>query len=426
MIPHEPGLSGNPTRQYLHNLVLHGIKLGLQNTQELLRALGNPQDQFLAVHIAGTNGKGSTAAFLASILRRAGYKTAQFTSPHLIDITERFIVDGQPMSDADLEDIVQRIKTVEQDMDPRPTFFEACTAIAFTHFAQQNVDIAIIETGMGGRLDSTNVLNPIATAITNISYDHTEFLGTTLTQIATEKAGILKPNTPAIIAENPPEALQTIHAIARKINAPVINTEGTYANITTGLENHFALHQENPVTLGLDGPCQAQNAATAAALAHTIQDQFPRLNTHHILNGLQDTHWPCRMQMVLQHPPAYIDVAHNQHGAEQIKLLGKSWTMLLAVSSNKDGLGILNALAPQAKHLILTQFQGSRALPTMELSRLATAYPHTTKPDIPQAIEHGLKIATPQAPLLIIGSLYTAGEAHAYLQEHYGIPPLQF
>lgn len=426
MTPNEPGLQGDSTRDYLHSLVLHGIKLGLQNTQHLLKELGNPQDQFPSVHIAGTNGKGSTNAFLATILRTAGYKTGQFTSPHLIDMSERFLINGIPIPNDELTAIVQDIQNIAEQMAPKPTFFEACTAIAFTYFARQNVDIAIIETGMGGRLDSTNILHPIATAITNISLDHTEFLGDTLSAIATEKAGIIKPNTPLILSESPDEALETITAITQRQKAPVLHTTGTYTNTSDKLQNHFSWQEAPAIPLGLHGAYQAQNAATAACIAQSIQTQFPNITPGIIQQGLEHTRWPCRMQQVMDTPPVFIDVAHNKDGASQIAKLDQQWTIVLAVSSNKDGRGILESLAPYAQHLILTQFQGSRALPLPELAQLAQDIPHTTQSDIPQAIEHGLTLSTPEAPLLIVGSLYTAGEAHAYLQAHHNIAPLTF
>ena len=197
-------------RDYLASLEFHGIKLGLENIQLLLRAAGNPQHAYPTLHVAGTNGKGSVVAFLASILRAAGYRVGRFTSPHLIDVTERFLVDDVPISNAALEENIEYFRTLSDGLPNPPTYFELCTAIAFRVFEQQKVDVAIIEVGMGGRYDSTNVVAPLVSVITNIAFDHQKYLGDTLAAIAAEKAGIIKPGVPVVTGERWPEAFDVI------------------------------------------------------------------------------------------------------------------------------------------------------------------------------------------------------------------------
>ncbi len=427
-------------RDYLFSLTLHGVKLGFDNIRRLLDAAGNPQDAYPTVHIAGTNGKGSVTAFLKAMLQAAGYRTGCFTSPHLIDVRERFQIDGALISDEDLDQAIAHFQRIAAPIDPPPTFFEMNTAIAFHAFALARVDVAIIETGMGGRLDSTNVIRPEATAITNIDLEHTQYLGDTLEKIAFEKAGILKHGVPVVIGERAQGPRGVLLERARALQSPaaVLDRDFTYALTGARPSQHFHYQSENltleKVPLALAGDHQGANAAIAATLAQTLGGKFPRLTEQSIAAGLANAAWPCRLEHFQVRPPnnaqdplpVIIDVAHNVAGAQKLAKELDACVTILAIASDKDARGMIDALAPIASPLLLTTFDGKRALPLDALRQAAAHLPHISAPNLPEAIAQGLSRATPARPLLITGSIYTAGEARQLLVDAYRAPPLRF
>ena len=434
---------------YLMGLAQRGMKFGLGNIEHLVREAGNPHLAYPTIHVAGTNGKGSVCAMLHAMLRAAGYRVGRFTSPHLIDLRERFVVDETMMPAEALAENVAYFQPIAEAMAHPPTFFEVTAAIAFRWFQQEQVDVAIIEVGLGGRLDATNVVQPVATVITNIDLEHTAYLGDTLAAIAREKAGILKAGIPGIVGECRTEPLEAIEAVAREVGATlrVICAEDytpgggirrvtgrgrsgfSYGVSGTPWQQRFSFQGSSitlhNVPLALAGAYQGQNAAMAVAAAETIASHFPNLRAHAVVAGLGNARWPGRLERVLESPPVIIDVAHNVAGARQLALNVPRAVVLLAVASDKDARGMIAHLSPIAERLILTQFDGDRALPVAALGAAAEGYSHELEPDLRRAITAGMKAAWQDCPLLITGSIYLAGQAREILVQTYGARALQ-
>lgn len=419
-------------REYLFSLELHGVKLGLDKILRLLDGAGQPQGRYPTVHVAGTNGKGSVLAMLGAILEAGGYRTGRFTSPHLIDVTERFLINSQPIPPEVLDEQIVFFRELAEGMESPPTFFEMNTAIAFRWFEQCEVDIGLIEVGMGGRLDSTNVITPMVAGITNIDFEHTRHLGDTLEKIAYEKAGIIKKGVPVVVTETKPVARDVILARAVELGAPtcVLGRDFAYRLSGDPLDQEFFFESPTltvgPVRLSLAGTFQGENAATTVALAGRLCSHYERIAKETIEAGLAGACWPCRLEKVLDRPPVIIDVAHNPAGACQLARQFSRCVVVLAVSADKHVAGMLEALAPITETLILSQFTGARALPVKSLCNAAGSYPHRPTANLTEAIELGVGLATQSLPLLITGSIFTAGEARRILVEHYGALPAVF
>lgn len=420
--------------EYLYSLELHGIKLGLDNIRRLMEAAGNPERRYTTVHIGGTNGKGSVTALLDAMLRAAGYRTGRFTSPHLISVRERFLVDRAMIDPDSLDEHIEIFRELAEKSGIVPTFFELCTAIAFRHFAQQKVDVGIIEVGMGGRFDSTNIIQPEVCVITNISLEHTKYLGDTLEKIAFEKAGIIKAGAPLILGETREGPANVIRDRAHELGAPVrlmgrdfrISLEGRPRAQRFSFGGG-RLHLDR-VRLGLPGPYQGFNAGLATAAALELRSICPGLTDLAIEKGLATAKWPCRLERVLNDPEVIIDVAHNAAGAQELaRALEGPCIVVLAVSSDKDAVAIVSALAARARTLILSQFDGPRALPAADLAAHAHALVHERIDALPAAIARGIELARAAGlPLVITGSLFTAGQARKLLIDDYNAPPIEF
>ena len=379
-----------------------GIKLGLENSRRLFEALGVPAPNERILHVAGTNGKGSVCALLDSICRAAGYRTALFTSPHLVTFRERIQIDGTMISEAEVARGLTKIRKVVMDWEPHPTFFEMTTALALDHFRNQKADIVILETGLGGRLDATNATEPVVSILTPIDYDHQKWLGETLTEIATEKAGIIKPNIPVVSALQPEEAMAVIRERATACSAPL----------------DFVRQPFDRFPIALPGTHQKQNAALALSALHTAGIAVDDAS---IARGLSTVEWPARFQR--WDTRTIIDGAHNPAGA---RILTETWretfgdrraTIILAVLNDKDVAGICRALRPIAQRFLLPSIRSVRALPADEL-RLTIV---DQFPDVPMAVHSNLAAAWDEArqdpaPILICGSLHFAGEALAFLR----------
>lgn len=409
-------------------------KKDLDNTLALLEALGNPHRQFKSIHIAGTNGKGSTSHMLASIFHKAGYKTALYTSPHLYDFRERIKVSGNNRLEMVTEDFVvdftERIKPLIEKIEP--SFFEVTVAMAFEWFALQKADIAIIETGLGGRLDSTNVITPILSIITNIGWDHMNLLGDTLEKIAGEKAGIIKQGIPAVIGETLAETLPVFSAKAEKMNAPLILSEKSWdiVEVTPGLE-HLAISlreagtQETlALTCDLPGLYQQYNIRTLLTAWKKLRELGWNLDTDMLMGGLQNikalTGLGGRWQVIGQNPWVVLDVAHNEAGMkallEQINLLQKSAAiekvhMVMGMVKDKDIEKVLGLL-PSGFHYYFTQAQLPRALPYLELQEKALQYhltgdAHAT-PD--EALQTALLNTGKNDLVVVCGSVFVVSE----------------
>ena len=328
---------------YLESLEKFGINLGLDRIQLLLEKLGNPHLKFKSIHVAGTNGKGSTCAMIASILQEAGYKVGLYTSPHLFDYRERIKINGKNIPKREFARIMERIRKRirSRNREETPTVFEVLTAAAFTYFAEQKVDYAVVEVGMGGRLDATNVVTPIVSIITNIDLEHTAILGRTLAKVAAEKAAIIKHGVPVITAETKPEALRVIKHNADKNRSLLIQVGSVQEGLKTNL---IGEHQK------LNAAC----AVVAVRLANIAA------NKQAILRGLKKVSWPGRFQVLSRKPLTIVDGAHNPAGIKVlVKTLkqqfpGKKLTFLFGTQEDKDSASMLSLLRPLAKKIVIT------------------------------------------------------------------------
>jgi len=397
-----PRLSYREALAWLFQTQRFGIKLGLENSRRLFHALGVPAPNERIIHVAGTNGKGSVCALLDSVCRAADYCTALFTSPHLVTFRERIQVDGEMISEAQVTLGLTKIRELVADWDPHPTFFEITTALALDHFRNTGADIVVLETGMGGRLDATNATHPIVSVITPIDYDHQKWLGHSLTEIATEKAGIIKPNTPVVSALQPGDAEAVIRARAAECAAPL----------------DFVRQPFDRFPIALRGTHQRQNAALALSALHTGGISIDDAAIEH---GLAAVVWPARFQR--WDARTIIDGAHNPAGA---RILAQTWreifggqraTVLLAVLEDKDCAGICAALEPIMQRALLPSIRSERALSPEELCLTIS----DRLPGMPVAVFPSLATAWEEAqrdtaPILICGSLHFAGEALAFLR----------
>lgn len=407
----------------LYHFERSGMRLGLEGITRLLEEGGRPDLAFPSVLIAGTNGKGSTAAHLASIFRAAGLKTALYTSPHLVRFHERIRVDGVEIGDAALEEALDRWwPRFEAE---RPSFFEAATAVAFDHFARERVEMAVVEVGLGGRLDATNVLVPRVSVITTISTDHAEILGRTLARIAAEKAGIVKPGGILALGVRRPEPREVILEAARRQGARVLllgrdaryaargmDAQGTDVWLRTP---SFSGVVRTPL-LGLH---QARNAALAA-LAAEAAGLSPAVLGRAIAEGIPATRWPARAEVFGDDPPVLVDVAHNVEGAralaETVSALfpGKKVAVVAAFSREKAHGAILAELARVASRFTLTEFEGERATPAALIAKAAPAS-HITCEAVPvpaEAIRGARDWARSAGAVLVVtGSFYLMPEA---------------
>lgn len=423
-----PDLQAALAKLYRRNL--HTIKLGLDPVRELLRQLGDPQEKFLCVHVAGTNGKGSVSVLLASMLRAAGLRTGLYTSPHLTRFNERIRVNGEEIADEqlaglldDIEGAVARMRVATDERDA--TFFEFTTALAFEHFHRSRVQIAVVETGMGGRLDATNVITPLVSVITSIGFDHQQYLGDTLAQIAEEKAGIIKERRPVVVGDLPPEARSVIARVAKHHYAPLIvasesvnvrRESQTFAGQRVQVET-----QEGGwgvVDLPLLGDHQLGNLAVAAAAVEEVRraTRLP-LATKALKRGVAQAMWPGRCQVLEQHPPILLDGAHNPEAAETlvrtIRQLGRKmpWVGVAGFLSDKDVRGIVRPMVPALKALWLVEPPSERAMP----AETAAAHLHGVGiPLHPATLDDALTAARAWAAaqgggVCIFGSLYLAG-----------------
>jgi dihydrofolate synthase/folylpolyglutamate synthase len=414
----------------LFSLQTFGIKLGLDPITALLAEIGNPHHRFPAIHIAGTNGKGSVSSMIASVLDAAGLRVGLYTSPHLVDFGERIRVGGVPIDDERLARYTREMLPVIERLSC--TFFEGTTAIAFRHFAEESVDVAVIETGMGGRLDATNVLSPIACAITSIGYDHMKHLGDTLEKIAGEKAGIMKPGVPAVVGKVAPRLREIFERRGRELGAEVVLAERycrsvyhamTFEEITAS----FILDgREIPrVSIGLSGRHQIDNARTALSLIDRISARFG-LSEAIIREGFRSvrrrTGLRGRFELLQRNPYTLLDVAHNPDGARvlvealtSLTANGRSVRFVFGAVEDKDVDEIMKIFAPVARSLHAVRAENVRSLPADEIAARANAagIPASVAGSVRDGVTAALAQAEPNEVVMICGSFYVAGEALA-------------
>ncbi len=414
---------------------LHSVKLSLDETRQLLASLGNPHEAYLCIHVAGTNGKGSVCAMLAAVLQAAGFRTGLYTSPHLCHFAERVRVNGQALADAELARLIEVVEdAVEQRREAGQrdaTFFEFTTALAFAHFRDRRVQVAVIETGMGGRLDATNVITPILSVITPVGLDHQQYLGDSLEAIAGEKAGIIKAGRPVVLADMAPEAQAVLRKAARAVQAPLIPVADTVQvkrlrQTLAGQRISLETPDEalGPLVLPLLGTHQLANVATAvtALLAFRDATALP-IPGSAIVKGLAQVTWPARLQVVEHTPPILVDGAHNPHAARALaralhELAPKQPVGLVtSFLSDKDAAGFLRELAGCTRRLWIVPLAGERAMSPegMQAAARSANLEALFKPDLAAALPEARAWAHDQQGLVCIaGSLYLAGEALNY------------
>ena len=426
-MPMSTQMTYNDCLKTMYSLRRFGIKLGLGTIRKILAGLDNPQNKFNCIHIAGTNGKGSVASALASILRRGGHSVGLYTSPHLVRFNERIQINNHPIPDDEVVDAYQAVKGVHSG-DREPTFFEFATAMALYVFGRQKVDWAVIETGMGGRLDATNMVNPSLAIITNVSLEHREYLGNSLPQIAAEKAGIIKTRIPVITGIRQKSALSVAKDIACKKSAPLYRFGADFKvrRNSSGLFSYFGLNNVwRNLQTGMLGNYQVDNAALVLAAIEILNQNHTDINLDAIQSGLAENRWPGRLEIVATKPLIILDGAHNFMAARNLSqylsqnLADKKITYIIGILDDKPYKSMLKSLLPLGSRIILTKAKIDRAMPPETLYPLAKKIlPDVTViPDVSLAIKHALKTASPDEVICIAGSLYVVGEAKEALEK---------
>jgi dihydrofolate synthase/folylpolyglutamate synthase len=411
----------------MYGLRRFGIILGLGTIRSILNALGDPQNNFYSIHVAGTNGKGSVAAALSSILQQSGYRVGLYTSPHLVRFNERICINNRQISN---DAVVKSYQAVQKAHlgNRTPTFFELTTAMAFYEFGRQAVDWAVIETGMGGRLDATNVIDPVISIITNVSMEHRDYLGNTLTQITREKAGIIKPATPVVTAIKQREAKSVIQRIAAKKSAPLymlgknfkVRRQPAGGFSYYGIENTW-----HDMHTALQGHYQVENAALAIAACELLNKDHTSISQQSIRDGLIKTSWPGRLEIVSEHPMIILDGAHNLMAARELaKFLGDNLaqrpiTLVVGILDDKPYQSMLKSLLPVCSRVIVTRAKTDRALDPRRLFETAkkTLSDVRIVSDVAQAFKQAVADADFNDVICIAGSLYVVGEAKAAIEK---------
>lgn len=419
-------------------------KFDLNRMVALLQSLGNPHQAYPVIHVAGTKGKGSISALCASVLKSAGYKTGLYTSPHLEDYCERIQIDGRPISHAELVDLVEEIKPHAAAV-PEITTFELTTAIAFLYFARQGVNAAVFEVGLGGRLDATNVVTPVVSVIASISYDHVAVLGNTLTKIAGEKGGIIKPGIPVVISPQKDEARSVLVSIASERGSRLVEVgqDIRFASLDHSLDGQTMWvwragdqpqvdqlldfgdgkgpWQPLLLALPLLGHHQVENAATAYAALVTAREQGMSIPDRAIQDGFKEVVWPARFEAIQKDPPVILDSAHNRDSALKLRLAIDDYLpslpviLLFGASEDKDIEGMFAELLPRVKGVVATQSIHPRAIEPGKLVELAHRCGRPAKAVLPveEALAYAIRLAGGEAAVVVTGSVFVAAAARS-------------
>ncbi|MEH2416587.1 bifunctional folylpolyglutamate synthase/dihydrofolate synthase [Nostoc sp.] len=415
-----------------------GVHLGLDRIVNLLANLGNPHHQVPIIHVAGTNGKGSVCAYLSSVLTEAGYRTGRYTSPHLVDWTERICLNEQPISSEELSQLFQQVQAAIRPEDESATQFEVITAAAWLYFAQQQVDVAVVEVGLGGRLDATNVcLEPLVTIITSISREHWQQLGPTVADIAREKAGILKPGCPVVVGLLPPDAEKVVRSRALELQCPIFTPQPArqiatgWAEYETIQNSKFKIQNLKSIKypLPLAGQIQLTNSALALAALEILQQQGWQISEEAITNGMAKTKWPGRMQWTTwKNHKLLLDGAHNTAAAQVLRqyvdsldaVNHKPVNWVMGMFSDKDHTDIFTALLRPGDRLFLVPipiepWPGRTSADLQELANLAYSLcpelsDRQIHPDLFTALEAATSTATTDDLIVLCGSLYLVGD----------------
>jgi len=408
----------------IYKLGRFGIKLELDTISNILNLLDNPEKKYNIVHVAGTNGKGSTATYIASILQVAGFKTGVYTSPHLVRFNERIAINGRDISNDDVVNAYEAVHKVDIG-ERKATFFEITTAMGFYHFAKENVQWAVIETGMGGRFDATNIIKPKVSVITNLSIEHTEYLGNTIKALAKEKGGIIKTGTPVVTGVSQPSGLKVIKNIAKEKLSEIYIYKKDFSARKNSRQQYYTykgLKQNfNHLIKPLPGAHQKENLSLALAACEVI---FDNLDEKLVKKGLATTKWPGRLEHIQDQPLVIIDGAHNLKAARVLgkylssTLKNRKLTLVLGILDDKPYEKMVESLVPCADTIIITKAKIDRSL---ETSVLKKAVQNITKKrviiieNVKDAVTHAIDISRDEDAICIAGSLYVAGEAREQL-----------
>ncbi len=427
-------------QNYMHEKIIdrlsklnpNNVKLGLENISNLLSKLDNPHKRLSDFHIAVTHGKGTTAFFLSKIFKSAGYKTGLYLSPHLIDIRERIVIGSEWIPEERFVGLADYIFSIIEKEKLPVTFFEFVTALAFLYFFQEKIDIGIIEVGLGGRLDATNVLAPLACIITEIGLEHAQYLGSSIKEIALEKGGIIKPGSTLFVSSENSEAVETFEGIIRNKKATCFLYGKDFFSLKNGsftIPQAFSLKfkNENLKNLKIETPgaYQVINSSTATATALYLREKFPLLNENSIRKGLRNCRISCRMELVHKSPQIVLDTAHNNQAVKAlIKNIPcffsyKRLIVILGILDDKDYKGMIQLLSSIANLFIVTEPKTERALPARLLLEEASALCKETheEKEISKALNKAKEFASPQDLILVTGSFYTVGEALSELKK---------
>lgn len=409
--------------EWLFSLEAEGIKFGLENTLELLRRVGNPHLDFRSIHVAGTNGKGSTCAMLAAVLQESGIRTGLYTSPHILDFTERIKINGVDITRDEVEDMAHELRPVVQEMElegRRLTFFEVTTVIAFLHFKRANIEMAVVETGMGGRLDSTNVLLPEISVITPIGMEHSSYLGRTINEIAFEKVGIVKHKVP-VVTNNIGDSLKVIQKRCADVDSPLhAITASEYLQVK---QERPAIFEKNgrEYRLSLRGAFQIENAALVLECLRVLN--LPQVTYETTFRALSTMSWPARLELISCSPDIYLDSTHNGPGslslAKEIPFLGKDITMVFGILQDKDADFMCQTLGPLVQRVIVTEAHSNRAMAADRVAKVMGNYnDEVSVEECPgDALVKALEVAAKNGTVLITGSIYLAGDALKWLKQ---------
>ncbi|MEQ1794688.1 MAG: folylpolyglutamate synthase/dihydrofolate synthase family protein [Nitrospira sp.] len=423
--------------EYLYGLQKHGIKLGLETMRTLLSRLGNPERRFRSLHIGGTNGKGSTAAMTAAMLQAAGYRVGLYTSPHLVDFRERIRVDQVMIAESQVAELTLRLQAVAPP-DLTPTFFELTTAMAFLHFAESGVDVAVLEVGLGGRFDATNVVEPTACAITTIALDHQEHLGATEEAIGFEKAGIIKPGVPVVVGRIDGAAWEVIRKTAADRRAPLLRLGCDFHTVGIGPEQFSyrgrTRHLEG-LRCVLAGRHQLDNAACAVALLEAVEERGIPVSDEAVHQGLQSVQWEGRLEVLERGPVLLLDGAHNPAAALVLADYLAAWRaarpearviLVVGMMRDKEHGRFVEPLGRLVSEVVLTQADMARSMPVQELQgAIGSRFPlcHVA-PGAADALALAKARATAQDLICVTGSLMLVGEVKA-LVRGCGLSPLR-
>jgi len=424
-------MNNNEALEYIKSTYKFGSKLGLENILRLLEIMGNPQERLKIVHVTGTNGKGSTASFISKILIEEGYKVGFFSSPSLEVLNERIRINGQNISNDELAKSTFKVKQsvdvmLSEGLD-HPTEFEVVTALAFDYYNRENTDFVVLEVGMGGRLDSTNVVkDPLVSVITPIALDHTEFLGDTIKKVAFEKAGIIKENSVAVIHPQDKEVLDVITKKCEELNTKLVISPVSSIEILDADEfgTIFKVFDKE-YKISILGEHQTRNATVAITVINGLKENYKILvSNQSIKNGLLKATWPGRLEVMCRKPTVVIDGAHNFHGAkglaQSVKSLysGRRVISVIGILGDKDISGILSQMLPLCNDVIVTEPKNPRKLDARKLAELIRKYSKNPiiEPNIKDAIYKAIDIADSNDVVLFFGSLYMIGTVRSILK----------